>query len=107
MRGVRIQHPTERDCMFTLVDAQRPYVRALLCPACGATHTFKTYHFRLDAAGSAIVSAEIVERLKRLPLQGGFEIANEVATPPPQLVGFGGSLARVPVVAHPDLKEPI
>lgn len=89
MSGVRIQHPTARSTAFQLVDASRPYRRPMTClppPAgCGLTHLFKTYHLRLDESGAAIVSAEIVERLKRMPLQP-FEITNEVAAPPDQII---------------------
>lgn len=106
MSGVRIQHPDERDVLFTLVDGSRPYRAPITCLMCGATHAFKTYHFRLDGSGAAIVSHEIVERLKRLPLQGGFAITNEVANPPKQTVSTGGTLIRPTIVAHPDLKEP-
>lgn len=89
MPGFRIQHPTERNVTFTLVDASRPYREPWTCPpppnGCASTHDFKTYHLRLDETGSAIVSAEIVERLRRIPGQP-FAIANEVADPPVQTV---------------------
>lgn len=90
MPGVRIQHPTKRSTTFTLVDNSRPYRGgAWTCPpppaGCARTHEFKTYHFRLDETGAAIVSEEIIERLKRIPGQP-FAIANEVAEPPVQTV---------------------
>ena len=98
MPGVRIQHPRERNVTFSLVDGSRPYREPWTCPpppaGCGSTHLFKTYHLRLDETGAAIVSAEIVERLGRIPGQP-FAIANEVAAPPAQVV-------RVPaLVIHP------
>jgi hypothetical protein len=105
--GVRIQHPTERNCVFTLVDASRPYRDPFFCMACGGkTHTFKTYHIRLDESGAAIVSQEIAERLKRLPVQP-FTVANEVVAPPPQTLRPGAPLELVPIVASPELREPV
>lgn len=89
MPGVRIQHPSERNAAFTLVDNARPYLAPYTCPpppaGCASTHLFKTYHFRLDETGAAIVSTEIVERLKRIPGQP-FLIVNEVAAPPAQKI---------------------
>lgn len=107
MPGVRIQHAAERNCTYTLVDSARPYRVPYMCLPCGRTHTFKTYHFRLDEAGAAIVSVEIADRLKRLPLQGGFAITNEVEKPPPQRLVPGALIERVPIVSSPQLKEPV
>jgi hypothetical protein len=103
MPGVRIQHATKRSCTFTLIDNGRPYREPWTCPpppvGCASTHQFKTYHFRLDESGSAIVSREIWERLEVLAallrLRGrpghGFVFANEVKDPPKQII-------RVPVL---------
>lgn len=87
--GVRIQHPTERSCSFTLVDGARPYREPWDCPpppaGCGRIHQFKTYHLRLDETGSVLVSLQIWERLQRLPGQP-FRLANPVTDPPSQTV---------------------
>lgn len=85
MPGVRIQHPTARSVIYTLVDGSRPYRTPFACGACHRVHEFKTYHFALDEVGAAIVSPEIVERLARIPGQP-FAIANEVAAPPAQTI---------------------
>ena len=85
MPGVRIQHPTERNVNYTLMDGSRPYLEPYDCPACHRVHQFKAYHFRLDETGSTIVSVEIAQRLKRLPMQP-FAISNEVAKPPDQTI---------------------
>lgn len=85
MPGIRIQHPTERSTTFTLVDGSRPLVVLVECGVCHRTHTMKTYHLTLDDTGSAIVSFEIVERLKRIPGQP-FSIANVVDKPPDQVI---------------------
>ncbi len=101
--GVRIQHPTERNATFLLVDGRRPYVQPIICAACGGkTHTFKTYHLRLDDTGACIVSTEIVTRLQSLPLMGGFRVVNEVAEPPAQRLAIAKpvSIDRVPIVGE-------
>lgn len=96
--GVRIQHPTARNTVFTLMDASRPYRAPWTCPpppaGCASTHAFKTYHLRLDETGAAIVSPEIVERLRRIPGQP-FAVANEVASPPDQTVSVPRLVVRV------------
>lgn len=121
--GVRIQHPTERNCVFTLVDASRPYREPYFCVACAGTegavdrhiggrllrgkvHRFKTYHINLDETGAAIVSQEIVDRLKRLPVQP-FAIANEVKRPPAQRLALDGTVTVPRVVVSPQLGEPV
>ena len=96
MPGVRIQHPTERNCTFTIVDATRPYTLPFECPACHRVHLFKTYHFTLDETGAAIVSTEINEYLKRIPLHD-FRVANEVQQPPEQKIVL--PIARLKVEA--------
>lgn len=106
MAGVRIQHPTERNCTFTLVDASRPYVAPVSCALCGLVHQWKTYHFRLDETGAAIVSREIIQRLQRLPGNGGFAIANEVRKPPAIILDLRRPAERPAVVSHPTLTEP-
>ena len=103
MAGVRIQHPTERNCTYVLVDQSRRYLEPLVCPLCATTHLFKTYHFTLDETGSCIVSVEIAERLKRVHGHG-FEQANEVKAPPAQRIVPGVIIDRRPLV-HPQLKE--
>jgi hypothetical protein len=87
--GIRIQHSTERNATFTLVDGGRRYSVPWTCPpppdGCARTHEYKTYHFRLDETGAAIVSLEIWERLQRIP-GNPFALANEVKAPPAQLI---------------------
>lgn len=94
MPGVRIQHPTERNAMFTLVDAAVPYLEPYECSKCHRVHTFQTFHIELDETGAGIVSPAVLERLKRLPLNP-FQISNEVEKPPDQKIGM--SIIRVPI----------
>lgn len=102
MPGVRIQHPTERSVAYTLADGARSYPEPWTCPpppmGCGSTHLFKTYHFRLDETGAAIVSEQIVERLKRIPGQP-FMFVNEVTRPPAQIVRVPAVVVRPRAVA--------
>lgn len=113
MPGIRIQHETERNCTLTLVDGKRLYPEPWQCPTCGRLHTHKTYHLILDETGAVLVSTEIVERLKALPLMGGFRIANVVESPPEQRVVVAARIDRPqrpigpPVLVHPTLREPI
>lgn len=109
MAGVRIQHPTAHDVTFTIVDGSRPYRAPLACQAmvvvhgerrpCARTHAFKTYHLALDATGAAIVSVEILERLKAIP-GNPFVVTNEVACPPEQRV-IASLLRLIPRAARP------
>jgi hypothetical protein len=86
MAGIRVQHPTERNVMFTLVDGSRPYQAPYDCPECHFVHEFKTYHLKLDETGACIVSEEIVERLRRIPGQP-MRIGEEVKKPPARKIG--------------------
>jgi hypothetical protein len=108
MAGVRIRHVTARTCTYTLVDASRPLLAPLLCAVCVRTHTFKTYHIRLDDNGAAIVSPEVAERIGRLGPQTGFTVMNEVLRPPAQNIALApGRPDGPPVIADPNLKEPV
>jgi len=96
--GVRISHPTERSATYTLIDGSRPYQEPLSCVRCGRIHPFKTYHLDLDGEGFTIVSPEVWARLGRIA-GNPFTLANEVAKPPPLVVG--GVLSALPrIVAH-------
>lgn len=105
MAGIRIQHrqADKANKTATLVDPTRPYTAPWECPACHRKHLFKTYHFKLDDVGAAIVSKQIVERLKTLPLNGGFRIGEEIANPPPQRIIVGGPVTPWPEIS-PDAK---
>lgn len=95
MAGVRIQHASARSVTLTLVDGSRPYREPLACLApmvvrgelrpCARTHTHKTYHLNLDETGAVVVSPEVWAYLQRIP-GNPFQVANEVARPPDQVV---------------------
>lgn len=88
MPGIRIRHREVTNRRLTIVDKQRPYTKPLLCPACGITHVFKTYHIDLDDVGAAIVSIEVWEKVQQIPAHG-FQIENVVMDPPKQTIGMG------------------
>lgn len=103
MSGIRIrhQHPNARGATLRLVDPNRPMRIPHECPQCHEKHPLKTYHLVLDQSGATIVSKEIVERLKTFPDNGGFEILEEIADPPPQRIIVGGPV----VVDRPDIVD--
>ena len=92
MPGVRLRHPTRRSERFIVTDNRRPYTVPYACLECGITHANKTYHLRLDDAGTVIVSNEIADRL--LSINGGeFEFANVVENPPAQVITIATPIA--------------
>jgi hypothetical protein len=90
--GVRLRHPTARSGRFTFSLNKRPYRYPLACPACGTLHHVKTYHIAVDADGFAFISHEIWQQMKKFNHYAGFELANEVASPPAQTVGTGAPI---------------
>jgi hypothetical protein len=115
MSGIRVQHPTQRSCRYTVVDGSVPYTVPYQCTApdlggCGSTHLFKTHHLNLDETGSVIVSTGVFERIKGRLALDGFVVANEVKEPPAITVGMArgaGAWGDVPIVRSPNNVEPI
>jgi hypothetical protein len=97
MAGVRVQHPTERNVTYVIVDPKRKYSAPVVCPLCMTTHTFKTYHLRLDETGAGIVSEEIVDKLKRIRGHG-IQYVNEVVKPPAQSIGLNANPDQARIV---------
>lgn len=85
--GIRISHPTARSGTFTFQHLKRPYPAPVICLMCRSAHTVKTYHIGVDHNGFAIVSPTVWGMMKKHNT-AGFRVANEVAAPPAQLVGF-------------------
>lgn len=114
MPGVRLLHPTARNCRYTVTEGDRPYPVPFTCtpPAvggCGSVHLFKTHHLNLDETGAVIVSTGVFERIGRRLALDGFAIANEVKAPPPLRVGLArpDHLGGVLIVRSPNAVEPI
>lgn len=105
MPGIRLQHPTRRNCRYLVVEPI-PYKEPFQCPppqlgGCGRTHIWKTYHLNLDETGSVVVSTGVYERIKSVVHRDGFVLANEVTEPPTVVAG----LASPNLQFHVDIVE--
>jgi len=92
MPGVRVQHPTEANVRYTVVEPNIPYPEPYQCTppefgGCGSLHLFKTHHLNLDETGAAIVSTVVFDRIKPILQKDGFSIGVEVKKPPK--IGIG------------------
>lgn len=115
MPGIRIQHPTERNVRYTVVEPKIPYGLPYQCTppdmgGCGSVHLFKTHHLNLDETGTVIVSTGVFDRLKDKLSQDGFAVLNEVKKPPKIGIGMSrkkeGAWGDITVVRSPNHKEP-
>jgi hypothetical protein len=116
MPGIRIQHPTQRDVRYTVVEPNIPYQLPYQCTppefgGCGSVHLFKTHHLNLDATGACIVSTGVYERIKDRLALDGFATVNEVKKPPKMGIGMArdqrnGMWGDIPIVRSPNHKEP-
>lgn len=113
MPGVRIQHPTAKNCRITIVEPDNPYPVPYQCTApdlggCGSVHQFKTHHVNLDAAGAGIISEGVWQRAKKHLLAAGVT-TSQVKKPPAIGVGLHpngkGAWGDIPIL-HIN-KEPI
>lgn len=116
MPGIRLQHPTERNVRYTIVEGNKPYPEPYTCTppefgGCGSVHLFKTHHLNLDDTGSVIVSTGVYDRIKSRMALDGFVQTNEVAKPPALGIGMArdkkGKWDGIKVVRSPNSKEPI
>lgn len=91
--GVRIQLTAERRAQYPNVswgnrmivvrDVTRP-LPPTACRICAHPHDCKTYHLKLEADGTVIVSTTIWDNMRKLFDHGGFEEVNVVGAPPAQ-----------------------
>jgi hypothetical protein len=109
MAGVRIQHPTARNCRFTVVEQAIPYSEPRQCSApefggCGSVHLFKTHHLNIDETGSAIVGDVLFAKIRHLLVLNGFSEGNVVQKPPALGIGIGaqvegrGAWGNIPII---------
>lgn len=91
-RGVRLHHPSYRNCMLSIEEPARIYPTPYDCPACKKQHIFKTHHIMLDENGNAVVHEGIYDLLKRQGLLLDLKATREV-TPRPQIVDHGKHIA--------------
>ena len=109
MSGIRLHHPTAKSGVFTFEHNKRPIQTwsdalkrhvptPMFCPSCQRFHKVKTYHIAVDSEGFALVSIEVWAMMKQNGT-AGFQLANEVAAPPPQILTVGAgavAAARTP-----------
>jgi hypothetical protein len=109
MAGVRITHPTARNCRVTVVEKDIPYTEPYHCTppefgGCGSVHMFKTHHLNLDETGSAIVGDILFQKLRQLLVLNGFSESNIVERPPTMGIGLApgvegrGAWGNIPIV---------
>lgn len=94
MGGVRLRHPVFTSATF-VVELPNPYPQPYDCNSCSdltvtppkiVTHDRKALHLRLDAEGTVIVSPSVYEALRAVAF-AGMETVNDVAEPPPLILG--------------------
>jgi hypothetical protein len=115
MSGIRVQHPTQRNVRYTIVDQNQPYPEPYTCTppefgGCGSVHLFKTHHLNLDDVGAVIVSTGVYDRIKARLAIDGFALTNEVKKPPTLGIGMGrkkGAWGDIEIVRSPNHKEPL
>lgn len=110
MAGVRIQHPTQKNVRFNIVESDLPYPSGpQQCSppefgGCGQVHIFKTHHLNLDETGSVIVGDVLYERIKLHCIAAGFVETNVVKKPPTIGIGLAprdpgtGDWGNIPIV---------
>lgn len=113
MAGIRVQHPEARNCRFTVVENDRPYLTPYQCTppefgGCGVVHMFKTHHLNLDENGSVIIGDVLYQKIKGLLALNGFQETNEVKRPPTLGIGVGsqvegtGDWGNIPIIRGKD-----
>lgn len=110
MPGVRLTHPSARNCRFTISEPDHPYPSGpYQCTppefgGCGGIHIFKTHHLNIDESGSTIVGDVLFKKAQAYFLAFGFSVANEVANPPTLGIGLGpqvegrGVWGNIPII---------
>ena len=99
MAGIRIRHDTLKGVTLVVLHPKRRYREPYLCPVCKITHKKKAFHIKLDGEGCAIVSPQVLNRLKECGMPK-LTIENEVLNPPKQVVGIGSIQGRFEIVEH-------
>jgi hypothetical protein len=86
-RGVRLYHPSLRNCEFTLEQQSRIYPVPHECPKCSKNHIFKTFHLTLNEHGYATVHEGIYDLFVKENMLGELRAMREV-TPRPVIIGL-------------------
>lgn len=109
MPGVRVQHPTERNVRYTVVEPEVVYSTPYTCTppefgGCGSVHIFKTHHLNVDETGAAIVNDVLFKKIRHHLIAEGFVEGNVVKKPPVQGIGLdkqtpgSGAWGNIPIV---------
>lgn len=107
MPGVRLRHPTLRNCTYTLIHQGRP-IRAkepIVCLVCGMTHHHKTYHLALDALGEVVVSETVFKNIEEAGLDE-LQAVGQVNDPEPLIIQHG-SFVQPLVVSRENGSKPL
>jgi hypothetical protein len=83
--GVRLHHPTLRNCTFTIEQQDVIYPTPFECPMCQRQHIFKTFHLQLNEHGDVCVHPDIYELFKAKGIVGELSATKEV-TPAPTVL---------------------
>lgn len=115
MAGIRVQHPTQKNVRYVVVEPNIPYQEPYQCTppefgGCGGVHLFKTHHLNLDDNGAVILSQGVYDRIKERLALDGFTTVNEVKKPPALGIGMNprkaGAWKGIEIVQSPHSKEP-
>jgi hypothetical protein len=114
MPGIRVQHPTQRNVRYTVVEGDKPYPVPYQCTppefgGCAGVHVFKTHHLNLDDTGTVIVSTGVYDRIRGRLALDGFVVTNEVKKPPRLGIGMSNGTGKwrgITIVESPSNKEP-
>jgi hypothetical protein len=107
MAGVRVTHPTARNCRFTVVESDRPYREPYHCTppdlgGCGSVHLFKTHHLNLDETGSVTIGDVLYQKIRPHLVANDFAEANIVKKPPTMGIGLAGGIngtwGNIPII---------
>lgn len=85
MPGIRLHHPSLRNCTYTLIHEGRPVAspEGIECAVCNRRHYHKTYHLALDAIGDVVVAEEVYAHVKDAGLDE-LKVLGEIRSPEPQ-----------------------
>jgi hypothetical protein len=99
MPGVRLHHPSLRNCTYTLIHEGRPLTAPHMCNLCKQTHFHKTYHLGLDQLGDVVVSETIYERIKEAGLDE-LQATKEILSPDPQRIDMSKPQEQLTIVSR-------
>jgi hypothetical protein len=107
MPGVRLHHPSLRNCVYTITNYAVPLVAPMFCWQCsggpeGASprtviHEYKTLHLNIDAVGDVVVAEGIYDLMERNGLLEDLKATKGIGKPDPMRIGMGEAFVPVTV----------